>query len=165
MGWSVRVRRLLAATLGATTLVLAVSILVGSGRAQSSDRLTHTCSAADKQFLDTARSNLVQLGYWSDSLLSGDVAGGVVIKQARSEAGQVAATRPTDPTLSQTRNVLRQMFSEYARAVSARLRGGDPGVAMALSYTLANQAHDLLVQAQPDLAARGCDVTQLFQTA
>lgn len=146
-------------------LVLAVSILVGSGKPQPGGRLVHTCSAPDKQFIDTARSNLTQLGYWSDSLLSGEVAGPVVVKQARSEADQVAATRPTDPTLSETRDVLRQMFSAYARAVTARLHGGDPGVPMALSYTLANQAHDLLVQAEPDLAPRGCDVTQLFQTA
>lgn len=161
---SVRARRLIAATLACAGLVLGVSMLVGSGRAQPGDRLTHTCSAADKQFLDTARSNLTQLGYWSDSLLSAEVSPGVVVKQARSEADQVDATRPTDPTLDMTRNVLRQMFFQYARAVAARAHGRDAGVPMALSYTLANQAHDLLVQAQPALAAQGCDVTPLLES-
>jgi hypothetical protein len=137
---------------------------VGSGRAQAGHRVSHTCSAADKQFIDTVSSNLTQLAYWSSSLLSNDASPAEVARQARSEAAQVAATRPTDPTLSQARTLLRLMFMQYGRAVSARIHGGDPGVSMALSYNLANETHDLLVKAQPDLTPRGCEVGALLQS-
>ena len=49
-----------------------------------------------------------------------DVAPGVVIKQAKAEAAQIDATRPTDPTLEQTRGLLRSMFTAYAHAIYAK---------------------------------------------
>jgi hypothetical protein len=160
----VRARRLIAATLSCAALVLGASVLVGSGRAQGGHRVNHTCSAADKQFIDTVSSNLTQLAYWSSSLLSNDAAPGEVARQARSEAAQVAATRPTDPSLTQARLLVRLMFIQYGRAVTERMNGGDPGVPMALSYHLANAAHDVLAKAQPDLSPRGCEVGALLQS-
>jgi hypothetical protein len=157
-------RRLIAATFACAVLVFGATFLVGSGRAQAGQRqITHTCSAPDRQFLNTVSSNMTQLAYWSDALVQNDVAPGVVVKQARAEAAQVEATRPTDPTLEQTRGLLHAMFSSYARAVAAKTRGGNAGGPMRTAYVLANAVHDLLAGAQPELAARGCDPAMLLR--
>ncbi len=155
-----RLRRLSVATLGSAALVLGVSFLLGNSRAQGTT--SHTCSAPDKQFIQTVRTNMDQLAYWADELRTNDVAPGVVIKQARSEAAQVAATGPTDPTLALTKNLLRTMLTEYARAVYAKVHNGNVSVHIQLAYTLANAVHDQLVGVQEPLASRGCDVTPLI---
>ncbi len=160
----VQIRRLIAATLACAAVVFVATVVVASARAQAGSRqILHTCSAADKQYLETVSSNLVQLGYWSDSLVHNDVAPGVVVKQARSEAGQIDATRPSDPTLEQSRSLLRSMFIDYARAVAVRMHGGNAGEPMGSAYRLANDVHDLLAGAQPALAARGCDPAPLLK--
>jgi hypothetical protein len=161
---TVQLRRLIAVTLACAVVVFVATVVVASGRAQAGSRkLTHTCSVLDKQYLQTVSTNMEQLGYWSDALVHDDVEPGVVIKQARSEAAQVDATRPTDPTLEQSRGLLRSMFLQYARAVSAKVRGGNAGLPMGSAYRLANDVHDLLVGAQPALASRGCDPAPLLQ--
>lgn len=159
-----QIRRLIAATLACAAVVFGATFLVGSGRAQAGQRqVTHTCSAPDRQFLNTVSSNMTQLAYWSDALVQNDVAPGVVVKQARAEAAQVDATRPTDPTLEQTRGLLHAMFSAYARAIVAKTHGGNAGAPMRTAYVLANAVHDLLAGAQPALAARGCDPAMLLR--
>ncbi len=155
-------RRLTAATLICSVAILGSAFVLGSGSPQTR-KVEHTCSAADKQFIQTVSSNLTQLFYWSDSLASGDVEPAVVVRQARSEAEQIEATRPTDPTLAQTRGLLRVMFVEYGRAVYAKYHKGNAGKHMGASYAFANDVHNLLVEAQPQLAAKGCDVAPLFQ--
>ena len=135
-----------------------------SSRAQAGERdVSHTCSAADRQFLNTVSSNMTQLAYWSDSLVQDDVAPGIVVKQARAEARQVDQTRPTDPTFEQTRGLLHGMFTAYAHAIHAKTHGGNAGVPMRTAYMLANGVHDLLAAAQPELAARGCDPAILLR--
>lgn len=159
-----QIRRLIAATSACAAVVFGATFLVGSGRAQAGQRqVTHTCSAPDRQFLNTVSSNMMQLAYWSDALVHDDVAPGVVVKQARAEAAQVDATRPTDPTFEQTRGLLRSMFTAYARAVAAKMRGGNAGAPMRSAYVLANDVHDLLAAAQPELASRGCDPALLLR--
>jgi hypothetical protein len=161
----VRIRRLTAATLVCTALVLSVFVLLGSGRAQASaSTLHHVCSVADKQFLQTTRDNMTQLGYWGDELVSGDATPAVVIKQSRSEAAQIGATRPTDPSLRTAGSLLRKMFLEYAAAVHAKELGSSPGKHVQMAYTLANAVHDLLVAAQPALGPQGCNVAPLLQS-
>jgi hypothetical protein len=157
----VHVRRLLAATLACAAAVLGASFLLGSGRAQGG-KVVHTCSAPDKQFLQTVRENMTQLGYWSDALLNQDVSPRVVVQQARSEADQIGATSPDDPTLTTARTMLQTMLVQYGAAIRAKFHGGDAGVHMRLSYNLANQVHYLLVGAQPALAQHGCDVSPLI---
>ena len=160
----VQIRRLIAATLACAAVVLVATFLVGSGRAQAGQRqVTHTCSAPDRQFLNTVSSNMTQLSYWSDSLVHNDVAPGVVIRQARAEAAQIDATRPTDPSFEQARGLLRSMLTAYAHAIAAKTHGGNAGAPMHTAYTLANSVHDLLTAAQPDLASRGCDPAVLLR--
>jgi hypothetical protein len=122
----------------------------------------HTCSAPDKQFIGITQINMDSLGYWSESLADGDADPAQVISQTKIAERSVTATAPTDPTLSQTRLMLRVMFSEYWRAVSARAHHRSAGIHMMRAYGLANFAHDALVQAQPALMSKGCDVSPLL---
>ena len=159
----VQFRRLIAATLVCASVVLGLSFLIGSGRASTRATANDTCSAADKQFLATVSSNMTQLGYWSDSLSTGDATPALVIKQSKAEAAQVYATRPTDPSLFTSRSLLRKMFLEYGAAVKTKALGGSPGDHVRNAYTLANGVHELLLQAQPGMTALGCNLAPLLE--
>jgi hypothetical protein len=157
-------RRLIAATLVCASVVLGISFLVGSGRAapKPGGNGAHTCSVADKQFLITVASNMTQLGYWADSLISGEATPALVIKQARAEALQIDGTRPTDRSMLTARSLVRKVFLEYAAAVKAKALGSSPGEHIRTVYTLANNVHELLVQAQPGMTAKGCNLAPLL---
>ena len=158
---SVRAGRLIAATLVCAAFVLGVSSMATKAGAQG-DKVSHTCSLADKQFVQTVSTNMFQLSYWSDQLAKGETGPAVVVKQVKFGSGQVDATRPTDPTLEKTRPLLKAMFLNYANAVHKQTHGGNAGRPMGVAYQLANDVHDLLAAAQPALAAKGCDVTVLL---
>jgi hypothetical protein len=157
-------KRLTAATLATSALIFGAAVLVGSSRASSGAQLHYVCSAADKQFIDTASSNMVQLGYWSDALVSHDVDPSIVIKQARSEAGQIDATRPLDRTLGATRSLLSSMLVEYSKAVADSVAGKDGSAHMKNAWRLATASHKFLAGAKDGLAAQGCDVSQLLSS-
>jgi hypothetical protein len=160
---SVAMKRLSAATLALSAIVFGASVLVGNSRA-SGATVSFMCSAADKQFIGTVSSQLMQLSYWSDSLVSNDVAPGVVVKQARAEAGQVGATRPTDRTLHATRDLIGSMFLEYSKAVAASAKHRSADIHMQNAWRLATASHKLLAGAQTGLAGQGCDVAPLLQS-
>ena len=126
--------------------------------------MSFMCSAPDKQFIGTVSSNLMQLGYWSDALVSHDVEPGIVVKQARAEAAQVDATRPLDRTLHATRGLISSMFLEYSKAVAATAHGRDASVRMQNAWRLAHSVHDLLAGAKTGLGAKGCDVSPLLSS-
>ena len=156
-------RRLSAATLVTSALLAGVSFFVAKGHAQSTPVTTYRCSAADRQFLTTVSTNLTQLGYWSDALVGHDVAPAVVVRQARAEAAQVAATRPEDRTLHASRDLIGSMFLEYSRAVAVTAGGRSAAVHMATAWRLAGAVHTLLAGASAGLAAQGCDVSPLLR--
>jgi hypothetical protein len=157
-------RRLSAATLACSALVFGTSVLVGQGRAQAGSQLSYVCSPADKQFILTVSTNMVQLGYWSDALVHNDAEPEVVIKQAKAEAGQVQGTRPLDRTLLATRDLLASMFVEYSKAVAVTANGKDAKTHMDHAWQLAGASHDLLAGAKDGLGRQGCDVTPLLGT-
>ena len=144
--------------------MLGISFLVGSGHAapKPGGNVSHSCSVTDKQFLVTLQSNMTQLSYWSDSLISGDATPAVVIKQARAESRQIEATGPSDMAMLTVRSLVRKMFLEYAAAVKAKALGSPPGDHVRIAYTLANNVHEILVQAQPGMTAQGCNLTPLL---
>jgi hypothetical protein len=107
-------------------------------------------------------SNMVQLGYWSDALVHHDAEPGVVVKQAKAEAGQVHATRPVDRTLLATRDLLGSMFLEYSKAVAVTASGRDAKAHMEHAWQLAHASHDLLAGAKAGLSRQGCDVSPLL---
>ena len=159
---AMRMKRLSAAMLATSALVFGGSVLAGQGRAQPAKPVTFICSAADKQFITTVSTNLTQLSYWSDALVSHDVEPSVVAQQAKSEAVQVGQTRPQDRTLRATQGLLGSMFVEYSKAVSATAQGRSGDKHMMTSWRLAHAVHDLLLGAKGGLGAQGCDVSPLL---
>ena len=65
-------RRLIAALLSLLVLGV-VGLVFFAPQSQAQGRkLTHVCAATDKQFLLTTKLNMTILGYWSQSMVSGD---------------------------------------------------------------------------------------------
>ena len=143
----------------AATLVCVIPFVSGCARMSTTK---HTCSATDKQFIDVTQLNMNMLGYWSSNLATGEAKPGEVIAETKAAEIRVANTAPTDPSLSQTRQIVRAMLVEYWRAVAAHARHKQAGPHMMRAYGLANFAHDVLSQAEPELAAQGCSVAALL---
>lgn len=139
---------------------LAVFLATSGGRAQA--RLPHTCSATDKAFISTAQVNLTSLNLFAQQYLVGQMKAAEVVAQAKQAADVVGGTEPRDPSLQKTRRLLNAMFTEYGRAIQAKSRKRDAGPHMYRAYGLANFAHDVLVEAGPELKRRGCDVSPLL---
>ena len=122
----------------------------------------HTCSATDRDFIQTAQLNVMSLNEWAMGYLDGSVKPLVVVKQARDAAKMVSGTTPSDPSLEKTKYLMNAMFNEYATAVLVKSEHKDPGRHIYRAYGLANFAHDVLSEAQPALGERGCDVGSLL---
>jgi hypothetical protein len=135
-----------------------VFLVGGNGKAA----VIHTCSATDRQFLGAAQLNMAALGTLSEDYLQGEAKADDVIMQTDSAIASLRNTDPSDPSLSKTRAILRAMFLEYGRAIRADKHHHDPGQYVYRAYGLANFAHDVLSQAKPALAKRGCDVSPLL---
>jgi hypothetical protein len=135
-----------------------VLLLGGNGRAA----VSHTCSATDRQFMSVAQLNMAALGSLSEEYLHGDAKPADVIDQTQTAIVGLRNTDPSDPSLSKTRVIMRAMFVEYGRAIRADAHNKNPGKYIYRAYGLANFAHDVLSDAKPGLAKRGCDVTPLL---
>ena len=72
----------------------------------------------------------------------------------------VEAAQSVGLDATEARQVLQS--SDYADAVRARSRGEDAGRAMYLAYQIGARIRDTLREAQPDLAAAGCDISDLL---
>ena len=150
------------AAAGLAVAIFAIGCLVLLGGGNSKAAVIHTCSATDRQFLGTAQLNMAALGTLSEDYLQGDAKADDVIMQTDSAIVSLRNTEPSDPSLSKTRAILRAMFLEYGRAIRADKHHHDPGKYVYRAYGLANFAHDVLSQAEPALAKRGCDVSPLL---
>jgi hypothetical protein len=146
----------------AAGLVVAAIVLVAGGRAAPTRGVTHTCSATDRQFISTAELNISSIGLFGESYLHGEAQAKEVVGAARDASRAMGDTNPRDTSLSSARRLMRAMFLEYARAVRLHSAGKDAGKHMYRAYSLANFAHEVLEQAQPGLAKRGCDVKDLL---
>jgi hypothetical protein len=147
----------------AAGLVVAAVVLVAGGRAAPSrGGVTHTCSATDRQFISVAELNISSIGMFGEDYLHGNAQAKEVVFAARDASRQMGATDPRDGSLSSARRLMRAMFLEYGRAVRAHAAGKDAGKHMYRAYSLANFAHEVLVEAEPGLAKRGCDVKDLL---
>jgi hypothetical protein len=153
----VRIGLSAAGLIAALTLALA---LATSGGARPS--AVHTCSATDRQFIETARTNMTALELWNEQYQSGDATEDDVVAQARAAEKIMRATGPTDFSLRQTQRLVVGMLTEYARAMQLQDRHRDAGPHMYRAYGLANFAHAVLVQAKPKLGKLGCDVGPLL---
>ena len=149
-----------AAGLAVAIFVVASLVVLNSGTSKAA--VSHTCSATDRQFLGAAELNMAALGTLSQDYLQGDAQADDVILQTDSAVTSLLNTNPSDPSLSKTQKILRAMFVEYGRAIRADKHHHDPGKYIYRAYGLANFAHDILSQAKPALAERGCDVSPLL---
>jgi hypothetical protein len=154
------VRRLGLTAAGLLALCALALTLATSGRAKPATG--HTCSATDHQFIQAAAVNMTALGLWGEQYQSGDAKAGEVISEARREEKTMRAMGPTDPSLRQAQGLLMGMLAEYAKAVQIQQHHGNAGPHMYRAYGLANYVHSVLEKAQPALAARGCDLTDLL---
>jgi hypothetical protein len=144
--------------LAATLFLLACA----SGCGSSGEALGHTCVATDKRFIATASVDITALGMLSVDYQSGDAEPSEVARQAFDAAKRVSHVEPRDPSLRTAQRYLDAMFNEYGAAVTLQGEGKDAGERMYRAYGLANFAHDVLIQAQPELLKRGCDVGPLL---
>ena len=144
--------------LAATLFLLACA----SGCGRSGEVLGHSCVATDKRFIATASTDVTALGMLSADYQSGQADPSDVARQAFDAAKRVSHVEPRDPSLRTAQRYLDAMFNEYGEAVTMQGEGKDAGERMYRAYGLANFAHDVLSQAQPELLKRGCDVGPLL---
>lgn len=142
-------------------LFSAVVLLSGSGRARSAT-VQHTCSATDRQFIATTQLNMTALGAWSDDYRAGEATASEVISEARKAATRVEKLSPSDPSLQKTKLLVAGMLTEYGRAMTAKTKDRDAAPHIYRAYGLANFAHDVLIDAAPELQKRGCDISGLL---
>jgi hypothetical protein len=144
-------------------LVAALFLLASaSGCMSSGEAKGHSCVATDRRFIETASIDVTALGILTADYQSGQAGPGEVAQQAFDAADRVKHVTPRDPSLRTAQRYLDAMFTEYGEAVTLQGQGKDAGDRMYRAYGLANFAHDVLIQAQPDLLERGCDVGPLL---
>jgi hypothetical protein len=124
--------------------------------------VVHTCTPTDRDFIETARTNMAAIGLWGEEYLSGDTGAQDVADESGRAAKIIAGTQPMDSSLAQTRKLLIGVFTEYQKAMRQQAHHGNAGKHIFHAYGLANFAHDVLAQAEPALAKRGCDVAPLL---
>jgi hypothetical protein len=141
----------------AAALLLAVTGCTGSG-----DPFAHVCTGSDLRFIQDASIDMAALGAWTAEYQAGQAKPEQVAEQAFTAARRVRGLEPKDPSLRTAQQYLDAMFSEYGEAVTLQGKGENAGERMYRAYGLANFARDVMAQAQPALASKGCDVTALL---
>ena len=137
-------------------------LLVLAGCSRSSEASEHSCGAADKSFIATASIDVTALGSLTADYRNGLTGADEVAQEAFDAAERVTHVKPRDPSLRTAQKYLDGMFREYGEAVTLQGKGEDGGERMYRAYGLANFAHDVLAQAQPELLSKGCDVGPLL---
>ena len=149
--------------LSAAALVLAFAIgfaMHGGGTAHATG---HTCSATDKRFIETASTNMTALGMWADGYKTGEIGASEVVKESRDAAKRVEYVKPHDPSLKLSQRLIGSMFREYGQAVALAAKAKtSAGEHMNRAYGLAGFARQVLTEAKPALAKRGCSVDPLL---
>ncbi|TMJ96902.1 MAG: hypothetical protein E6G67_03960 [Actinobacteria bacterium] len=135
---------------------------LAAGCGESKATLAHSCGATDRHFIQTATVNMTALTLWASGYQQGEIDADQVVSQAQDAAKRVDYAQPHDPSLRQAQTLLGAMFNEYAKAILAEEKGKQAGDKMYRAYGLANFARQVLVQAQPALKRRGCDVESLL---
>jgi hypothetical protein len=141
--------------------VFAAAALLTGGRADGA-AVAHTCSATDRQFIRVAELNMVALGIWGANYREGSATAREVAGEAGKAAVRVDRLAPSDPSLKKAKTLVTGVFNEYGRAMAAKAKERDAAPHMYRAYGLANFAHDVLVDAAPELKRRGCDVSALL---
>ena len=147
--------------IGLTAAALVFALVV-AGCTASEEAVGHSCGATDKRFIETASVNMTALGIWAAGYQNGEIDAKEIVRESRDAARRVSYVEPRDPSLRKAQELIDAMFTEYGVAVALHAKGKEAGERMYRAYGLANFARDVLVDAQPELAKRGCDVTALL---
>jgi hypothetical protein len=137
-------------------------VLLTSGGHGRGATVEHTCSATDKQFIANTQLSMTALGVWGDDYRNGEATEAELIAEARRATVRVETLNPSDPALRKAKTLMAGMLAEYARAMLAKSKQKDASSHMYRAYGLANFAHDVLADAEPELRRRGCDVSSLL---
>jgi len=151
--------------LTAAGLVIAAVVLMAGGRGGAAGHTTaaHSCTALDKQFVKAASLSSTSIMLLGQDYSAGDVEPKDAIYETQQAMIGIDITDPQDASLKLVKSLMHGMFVEYGRAIRAQWKGkGDPGEHMYRSYSLANYAHQVLLQAQPGLEAKGCPLADLL---
>jgi hypothetical protein len=150
--------------LGVAVLMLVSlgAVLASTGRSSAPAAVEHTCGLTDRQFLSNYQVQLASVGMYGSDYLAGGVDADEVIGAAKEAARVVRTSAPFDPSLMIVRHYAPAMFLEFGRAVKARAAGKNAGPAMYRSYSLGARATEVLRDAQPGLAAAGCDIADVL---
>lgn len=138
------------------------AIVASAGRSSAPARIEHTCGLTDREFISNYQVQLLSVGMYGNDFLNGSTKAQDVIDAAREAARVVSTSAPQDPSLLVVRHYAPAMFLEFGRAVRARAAGRNASPAMYRSYVISGQVNETLRQAEPGLAAIGCDVKDLF---
>lgn len=143
-------------------LVSVGAILASSGRSSAPAAIRHTCGLTDRQFLSNYQVQLASVGMSGNDYLAGGADAKEVIGAAKEAARVVRTSAPFDPSLMIVRHYAPAMFLEFGRAVKARAAGKNASPAMYRSYSISTHVTEVLRDAQPGLAAMGCDISDLL---
>lgn len=147
----------------AVLLLCGGAYLAAQGRTASPRPVQHTCGLTDRQFLSNYGLQLEEVGMYGDDYLHGDAEATDLIDVATGAAAIVRSSAPFDPTLQVVRKYAPAMFLSYADAISAQVAGKSSSKEMYRAYSIGARVRDILREAQPGLAAAGCDVSNLLQ--
>jgi hypothetical protein len=151
--------------LGVVVLLLLVTsgaVYASAGRSSQPAPVRHYCGLTDRQFLANYQVQIQAVGMYGDDYLQGSAKATEVIGAAADAARAMRSSAPFDPSLLTVRHLAPAMFLEFGRAVKARAAGKNASPAMYRSYSLGARVNEVLREAQPGLAAAGCDVTDLL---
>lgn len=150
-------------TAAALVCAFGIGFAIRGGGAEAEAARGHTCSATDKRFIQAAGTDMTALSLWGEGYKNGELDADEVARQAEGAAKRVGYVKPHDPSLKLSQRLIDEMFLEYGRAITlAAKERAQAGQHMHRAYGLANFAREVLLEAQPELAKRGCDVTSLL---
>ena len=144
-------------------LVSIGAVWASSGRSSAPAAVQHTCGMTDRQFLSNYQVQLASVGMYGNDYLAGGADAKEVIGAAKEAARVVRTSAPFDPSLMIVRHYAPAMFLEFGRAVKARAAGKNASPAMYRSYSISTHVTEVLRDAQPGLAAIGCDISDLLE--
>jgi hypothetical protein len=144
-------------------LLLCASVYLGAqGRQTASASVQHSCGLTDRQFLENYAVQLESVGMYGNDYLDGNAKASDLISAAQDAARIVRSSAPFDPSLQLVRKYAPAMFLQYAAAAQAREDKGTGAREMYLAYSIGARVQDVFREAQPELAALGCDVSDLL---
>jgi hypothetical protein len=146
----------------AVVLVAGTAFLAVQGHPSARATVVHTCGLTDRQFISNYAVELESVGMYGNDYVHGSANADDLIDAAREAARAVRSSAPFDPSLQTVKRFGPVMFLDYADAVQAREDGKPARREMVLAFTIGERVQAVLREAQPALAAAGCDVSDLL---